>query len=99
MSFMHKLAALALATALGIAGMGYAKSADAGVVVGVGVGLPGVALVAPPYAYPPAVGIYAPYYRGWPYYGPGFARFGYGFRGYGGYGFRGRGFGYGHGRR
>jgi hypothetical protein len=96
---MHKFAALALTAALGLAGVGYAKSADAGVVVGVGVGLPGAALVAPPvYGYPPAVGIYAPYYRGWPYYyGPGFARFGYGLRGRGfGYGY---GYGYGHGRR
>jgi hypothetical protein len=92
---MHKFAALALTAALGAAAMGFAKSADAGVVVGVG--LP--AVVAPPvFAYPPAVGVYAPYYRGWPYYyglgyGPGYVRFGYGFRGYG------YGFGYGHGRR
>jgi hypothetical protein len=85
---MHKLAALALTAALGAAAMGYAKSADARVVIGVGVGLPGVALAVPP--------VYAPYYRAWPYhYGPGFARFGYGFRGYG----FGRGYGYGHGRR
>jgi hypothetical protein len=95
---MHKFAAIALTAALGLAGMGYAKSADAGVVVGVGVGLPGVVVAPPAYAYPPAVGVYAPYYRGWPYYygrgfyGPGYARFGYGFRG-------GYGFGYGHGRR
>jgi hypothetical protein len=87
---MNKFAALALTAALGAAGLGYAKSADAGVVVGVG---------APPYAYPPAVGVYAPYYRGWPYYygpgyyGPGYARFGYGFRGYG------FGYGYARGRR
>ncbi len=73
---MQKFAALALTAALGLAGVGYAKSADAGVVVGVGVGLPGPAWVAPPvYAYPPAVGLYAPYYGGWPSYGlapPGF---------------------------
>ena len=83
---MHKLAAFALAAALGIAAIGYAKPADAGVVVGVGIGLPGVALAPPVYAYPPAVGIYAPYYYGRPfplYYPRGFARFGYGFRGYG----------------
>jgi hypothetical protein len=96
---MKKFAALALTAALGVAGMGYAKSADARVVIGVGVGLPGVALVAPP--------VYAPYYAAWPsYYGPGFARFGYGFRGYGfahgygyGHGYYGHGSGYGHGRR
>ena len=85
---MHKFTALALTAALGITAMGYAKSADAGVYVGVG--LPGVAVVAPPVvAYPAAVGVYAPYYYGRPYYhGPGFAGYGYGFRGYG-YGFRG----------
>jgi hypothetical protein len=93
---MQNFAALALTAALGAAGMGYTQSADARVFVSVGVGLPGVALVAPPvYAYAPAVGVYAPYYRGWPYhyspgvYAPGFARFGYGLRGYG----------YGHARR
>ena len=96
---MHKFAALALTAALGVAGLGYAKSADAGVVVGVGVGLPGAVVAPPYYAYPPAIGVYAPYYRGWPYYygpgyyGPGYARFGYGFRGYG------FGYGYAHGRR
>ena len=83
---MHKFAALALTAAVGIAGMGYTKPAEARVFVGVGIGLPGV------YAYPP-VGVYAPYYPY--YYGPGYARFGYGFRGgYGGFhggygGFRG----------
>jgi hypothetical protein len=80
---MHKLAAIALVVALGVAGMGYARPAEARVYVGVGIGLPGVALVAPPYAYPTVRGIYAPYYYGRPYYYPGFARYGYGFRGYG----------------
>jgi hypothetical protein len=88
---MHKLAALALTAVLGIAGMGYTKPAEARVYVGVGIGLPGIALVAPPvyaYAYPPAVGVYAPYYYGRPYYyGPGFVRHGYGFRGYYGHGY------------
>ena len=47
-----------------------------------------MALVAPPvYAYPPAVGVYAPYYpyyygRPYYYYRPGFGRYGYGFHGY-----------------
>jgi hypothetical protein len=82
---MHKLAALVIAAALGIAGMGYAKPAEARVYVGVGIGLPVV-------AYPPAVGVYAPYYYGRPYYPYyGYGRLGYGFRGYG-YGFRGHGY-------
>ena len=88
---MHKFAALALVAALGIAGMGYAKPAEARVYIGVGIGLPGVAVVAPPVlAYPPAVGVYGPYYYGRPYYypypyyyRPGFVRYGHGFRGYG----------------
>ncbi len=85
---MHKFTALALTAALGVAAMGYTKSADAGVYVGVG--LPAPVVVAPPVvAYPAAVGVYAPYYYGRPYYyGPGFVGYGYGFRGYG-YGFRG----------
>jgi len=90
---MHKLAAFALVGALGIGAMGSATPAEARVVVGVGIGLPGVTLVAP-YPYTPAVGWYAPYYYGPPYaYGPGFVRFGYGFRGYGyrGYGYHGYG--------
>jgi hypothetical protein len=99
---MHKLAALALTSVLGIAATGYTKPAEARVYVGVGIGLPGVALVAPPvYASPPAVGVYAPYYYygrpfsyGPRYYGPGFARYGYGL--HGGYGFHGYGHAYGH---
>jgi hypothetical protein len=69
--------------------MGYPKPAEARVYVGVGIGLPGIELAAPPvYAYPPAVGVYAPYYYGRPYYyGPGFVRHGYGFRGYYGHGY------------
>ena len=88
---MHKLAALALTAALGVAGMGYAKPADARVIVGVGIGLPGVAVVAPPaFGYAPAVGVYGPYHYGRPYYyRPGFVHYGYGFHGYG----------YAHGRR
>jgi hypothetical protein len=83
---MHKFTALALTAALGVAAMGYTRSADAGVYVGVGLPVPVV-------AYPAAVGVYAPYYYGRPYYyGPGFVGYGYGFRGYG-YGFR-RGVGF-----
>jgi|HubBroStandDraft_5_1064220.scaffolds.fasta_scaffold1482992_1 hypothetical protein len=90
---MYKLAALAMTAALGIAGMGYTRPAEARVYVGVGIGLPGVALVAPPVvAYPSAVGVYAPYYYGRPYYPYYYGRFGYGFRGYGyGRGFHGYG--------
>jgi hypothetical protein len=97
---MHKLAALAMTAALGIAGMGYTKPAEARVYVGVGIGLPGVALVAPPVvaAYPPALGVYAPYYYGRPYY-YGYGRVGYGFRGYGGYGYGVRGYGHARGFR
>jgi hypothetical protein len=95
---MHKVAALALTAVLGIAAMGYTKPAEARVYVGVGIGLPGV------YAYPPGVGVYAPYYNygrpyyyGRPYLGPGFGRYGYGFHGgYYGHGYGGR---YGYGRR
>jgi hypothetical protein len=80
---MYKFAALALTAAVGVAAMGYAKPAEARVYVGIGI--PGVALVAPPvYAYPPAVGVYGAYYRGRPYYyRPGFGHYGYGFHGYG----------------
>jgi hypothetical protein len=85
---MHKIAAIALTAALGAAAMGYTKPAEARVYVGVGIGLPGVALVAPPVvAYPGALGVYAPYYGRPYYYGPGFAHYRYGAR-YG-YGFRG----------
>ena len=88
---MHKFAALALVAALGIAGMGYAKPAEARVYIGVGIGLPGVAVVAPPVvAYAPSVA-YGPYYYGrpyyypyyYPYYRPGFVRYGHGFYGHG----------------
>jgi hypothetical protein len=85
---MSKFAALALVGTLGIAGIGNPKPAEAGVVVGVGIGLPGVAVAPPVFAYPPAVGVY-PYYYGRPYfYRPGFIRYGYGY-GFRGYGFHG----------
>ncbi len=88
---MHKLAALALTAAVGIAGMSFAKPADARVVVGVGIGLPGVAVAASPaLGYAPGVGMYAPHYFGHAhYFRPGFVHYGYGFHGYG----------YAHGRR
>jgi len=75
---MHKVAAFALATVIGISAFGFAKPAEARVYVGVGIGLPVPAVVAYP-------GVYAPYYG---YYGPrysrpGFARYGFGYRGYG----------------
>jgi hypothetical protein len=84
---MNKFAALALTAAVGVGAMGYTKPAQARVYVGIGV--PGAALVAPSgYAYPPAVGVYGPYYRGYPYlYRPGFVRHGYG------YGFHGHAYG------
>jgi hypothetical protein len=80
---MNKFAALALTAAVAVTAMAYTKPAEARVYVGVGVGVPGVALVAPSvYAYPPALGVYGPYYRGRPYfYRPGFIRYGYGFHG------------------
>jgi len=57
---MHKFATLALVAALGIAGIGYAKPAEARVYIGVGIGLPGVAVVAPPVvAYAPPRGVWA----------------------------------------
>jgi hypothetical protein len=89
---MHKLAALAITAALGIAGMGYTKPAEARVYVGVGIGLPVV-------AYPPGVGVYAPYYYGRPYPSYYYGRFGYGFRGYGFHGYGVHGYGYAHGFR
>jgi hypothetical protein len=81
---MNKFAALALTATVGAVAMGYTKPAEARVYVGVGIGVPGVPWVAPlGYVYPPAVGVYGPYYRGRPYfYRPGFVHYGYGFHGY-----------------
>ena len=92
---MNKLIPAVIAT-LGLGAMSLSAPSQAGVVVGIG--LPGVAVVAPPYV------AYGPYgYYGHPYagfYGPGF-RYGYGYRGYGyrgyGYGYHGYHGGYGHG--
>ena len=81
---MRKLASLALVAAVGFGAATLSKPADAGVVVGVGVGLP-VPVAAPYVAYPPvAVGYYPGFYHYPRYYGPGFARWGYGWHG-GGY--------------
>jgi hypothetical protein len=87
---MRNLASVTLVAVLGISAAALSTPADAPVFVGVGIGVPGVAVVAPPViAYPPlAVGAYpAPFRYGYPgyYYHPGFARFGYGYglhRGY-----------------
>gem|GEM_PF-5149077 len=92
---MRKLASIALVVGLGFCAAGLSSRAEAGVVVGVGsIGLPGVAVVAPPViAYPPLPALYAaPYYYRYPrYYYPAFVPYGFGYRyGYGyGYGFRG----------
>ena len=64
---MHKVAALVLATLVGISALGFAKPAEARVYVGVGIGLPIPAVVAYP-------GVYAPYYG---YYGPRYYRPGF----------------------
>jgi len=96
---MVKFAALALAGSLGLAGLGMSSVAAAGPVISVGVGVPGVAVVAYPGAVRAPAYYYgvAPYYYpyvgfglGYGFYGPGF-RGGYAYRG--GYGFRG-GYGY-----
>ncbi|MGO9036602.1 MAG: hypothetical protein ACLPX1_15285 [Steroidobacteraceae bacterium] len=85
---MRKLAFIAIVAALGLCAAGLSSRAEAGVVVGVGIGLPGIAVVAPPVIYP------APYYYRHPrYYYPAFVPYGIGYR-YG-YGFR----GYAYGRR
>jgi len=60
---MYKLASVALSAALGIAGVSHSVSAEAHPYVRVGIALPGVAVVEPPYA----PGYYAPYYYP-PYY-------------------------------
>ena len=76
---MRKLASLALVAALSVGAATLSKPADAGVAVGVSVGLP--VLVAAPavLAYPPvAVGYYPGFYRYPRYYGPGYGRWGYG---------------------
>jgi hypothetical protein len=78
---MRKLS-FALIASIGLAGLALSVPAQAGVYVGVGV--PGVAVVAPPYV--------RGYYGGPRFYGPGYARVGLGW-GRGGWGFRG-GWGY-----
>jgi hypothetical protein len=91
---VRKLASITLVVALGFCAAGFSSRAEAGVVVGVGIGLPGVAVVAPPViAYPPLPALYAaPYYYRYPrYYYPALVPYGFGYR-YG-YGFRGYAYG------
>jgi hypothetical protein len=84
----------AVIATLGLGALGLSVPANADVVVGIG--LPGVAVVAPPVVLAPAFG-YSPYFYGRPYYRFGY---GYGYHGYrGGYGYYGHGYGPGrHGR-
>ena len=85
---MIKLASLALAGSLGLAGLMHSAPAAAGAYVSVGVGVPGIAIAAGPvrcYARP----YYAPCY--YPAYYTGYARVAYGYPGW-----YGRGYGYGH---
>jgi hypothetical protein len=65
---VRKLASITLVVALGFCAAGLSSRAEAGVVVGVGIGLPGVAVVAPPViAYAPLPALYAaPYYYRYP---------------------------------
>ncbi len=87
---MRKPASVALAVALGLCAAGFSARTEAGVVVGVGIGLPGMVVAPPAIAFPPLPALYAaPYYYRYPrYYYPAFVpyRFGYrygcGFRGY-----------------
>jgi len=80
---VRKLASIALVVALGFCAAGLSSRAEAGVVVGVGIGLPGI-------AYPPFPALYAaPYYYRYPrYYYPALVpyglryQYGHGFRGY-----------------
>jgi hypothetical protein len=55
---MYKLASVALSAALGVAGVARTAPAEADPYISVGIGFPGVAVVAPAYA--PAY--YGPYY-------------------------------------
>ena len=87
---MRKLACIGLVVALGFCAASLSARAEAAVVAGVGIGLPGVAVVAPPViTYPPLPALYAaPYYYRYPRYNyPAFVPYGFGYR-YG-YGFRG----------
>ena len=72
---MRKLTSLALVAALGVSAAAFAKPADAGVVVGVG--LPGAAVVAP-------AGPIGVYYR-YPHFRPGWYGGYYGHYGWGGH--------------
>jgi hypothetical protein len=63
---MYKIASIALTAALGVAGVAQSVTAEAHPYVSVGIGLPGIAVVAPIAYAPPYYG-YAPAYNG-PYY-------------------------------
>ena len=86
---VRKLASIALGVALGFCAAGLSSRAEAAVVVGVGIGLPGVVVAPPMIAYPPLPALYAaPYNYRYPRYNyPAFVPYGFGYR-YG-YGFRG----------
>lgn len=92
---MIKLTSLALTATLGFAGLMHSAPAAAGPYVSVGIGLPGVPVVAPPvvaYGGVPVAVYPRPYYYAppvYPYIGLGY-RYGWGF----GPGYR-HGFGYG----
>jgi hypothetical protein len=69
---MITLRTVAVTVALLAGAFGIAPAASAGhVVVGVGIGLPGIAVVAPPYAYF-GPGYYGPTFVGGPVYGYGY---------------------------
>jgi hypothetical protein len=90
---MRTFTSLALVAALGLGAATLSKPADAGVVVGVDAGLPGVAVSVPALGVAPLPVVYRGYYR-YPHGYPGW-RYGYG-RGYGyGYGWHRGGY---HGR-
>ena len=91
---MRKLASLALVAALGLGAATLSQPADARVVVGVGVGLPGVVIAPPVVGYAPYGVGYHPgdywryphyarrgYWHGWGY-GGGYHHGGYGYRGH-----------------
>src|SRR5580698_10024675 len=73
---MRSFTSLALVAALGLGAATLSKPADAGVVFGVGVGLPGVAVGVPAPVVAPMPVVYRGYY---PHVYPGW-RYGYGWR-------------------
>lgn len=85
---MRKLLSLTLAATLGLSAAGFSVPAQAGVVVGVGVGLPAPVVAAPA----PVVVVPAPVVYPWAWY-PG-VRFGWGYGWHGGYWHGGYGYGW-----